>query len=160
MTWFPEKRFGVAVFANAPNTHPERIAYEIANIYLNQPEPSKTQPKIAGGSPVTKPSGPVLTPELLTIYGGDYWSEELQVVYRVEIQNGKLMLGHRFSGWGKLLPTGLDRFKTEPRPGVPVAPTIEFTRDSASVVNGMKVTGGRVRNLWFTRVSLTRPESR
>ena len=82
------------------------------------------------------------------------------MVYRIEMRNGELMIGQRFSGWRKLLPKGQDHFDTEPGPSVPVASTIVFTRDSASVVNGMKISGGRARNLQFIRVSLPNLKSR
>jgi len=159
MTWFPERRLGVAVFANAPGTNPERIAYDIANIYLDHTEPAKPKPTVARGALEANHTPPVLTSEQLAAYVGDYWSEELQVMYSVRIQNGELTVGHRFSGLGKLRPTGLDRFNSDSRKGVPVASIIEFTRDPASAVNGMKVTGGRVRHLQFTRVTVTKTEA-
>lgn len=160
MAWFPEKRFGVAVFANAPATNPGRIAYDIAHIYLDLPEPSKTQPKAQGDSPPEKLKVPTLTPAQLAAYVGDYWSDELQVVYHVGVQNGELLVWHRRSGLGKLRPKCPDLFNSESSPGVPVAFVIDFTRDSTSTINGIKITGGRVRNLRFTRVSLPKAESR
>jgi CubicO group peptidase (beta-lactamase class C family) len=160
MAWFPERRFGVAVFANAPETNPERIAYDVANTYLEHPEPTKTQPTTTGNSLPPKPQVAALSPDQLRAYVGDYWSDELQVVYQVRIQNAELVVGHRLTGSLKLLPTGFDRFKTESRPAAPVTPLIEFTRDSVSAVNGMKVTGGRVRNLRFMRVSLPQIDSK
>ena len=156
MAWFPEKRFGVAVFANAPDMNPGRIAYDVANIYLEYPEPAKTQPTTAG-SPPAKPQVAALSPEQLVAYVGDYWSDELQVVYQVRIQDAGLVVRHRLTAWRKLLPKGGDHFKTESGSNTPVTPLVEFTRDPASAVTGMKVTGGRVRNLRFTRVPLPQP---
>jgi len=160
VTWFPEKRFGVAVFANAPDTNPERIAYAVADIYLDYPKPTNTQPKTVTTSLSAKRVMQPLTSVQMAAYVGDYWSEELQVVYHIEMRDGELMMGHRLSGWDTMLPTDPDRFDVKSRAGVPVASSIEFTRDSALVVDGMKVTGGRVRNLRFTRVSLAKSESR
>jgi len=160
MVWFPEKRLGVAVFANAPATNPQRIAYDIAKVYLNFVEPAKTEVRTQGDSPPAKPNVPALRPAQLAAYVGDYWSEELQVVYHVESRNGELTMWHRLSGLGKLRPKSPDRFNSESSPGVPVAFVIEFTRDSAAAVNGMKITGGRVRNLTFTRISFPKAESK
>jgi CubicO group peptidase (beta-lactamase class C family) len=160
MIWFPDKRFGVAVFANGPGVDPGRMTYDIANIYLNVPTLPKTESDRTDGSTLAKPDKPALTFEQLTAYVGDYWSEELQVVYRIEMRNRELTMGYGLSGWGKLLPIRLDRFETKPRPGVPVVTTIEFTRDSTARVNGMKISGGRVRNLQFVRVSLPKSEPR
>jgi len=72
MTWFPEKRFGVAVFANAPNTILSG-SHTKSQTSISTNRTIQDTTKIAGGSPATKPSGPVLTPEMLTHLWGDYW---------------------------------------------------------------------------------------
>jgi CubicO group peptidase (beta-lactamase class C family) len=89
-----------------------------------------------------------LAPERLRAYAGDYWSDELQRVVRLEIHGGQLMTWHRSAGWIRLLPTDADRFDTEAGQG------IVFSRDAALQVDEMRVSGGRVRHLRFRRVSL------
>jgi CubicO group peptidase (beta-lactamase class C family) len=153
MLWLPEKRFGVAVFANAPETNPGRIAFDIANIYFGYPQPTK-QPQALVEGPPARPTTPKPTSEQLLVYVGDYWSEELQTVYHVELRNGELMMGQRLNGWRRLLPKGPDRFQTESSSSFPVAPAVEFTRDPSSAVVGMNITGGRVRSLRFVRASM------
>ena len=54
----------------------------------------------------------------------------------------------------KFLPTAVDRFDTD------AGFAIEFTRDGAFPVNGLKVSGSRVRNLKFRRVSWTQAEGK
>ena len=89
-----------------------------------------------------------LTPERLREYAGDYWSDELRRVVRLEIRSDQLMTWHRAAGWIRLLPTDADRFDTE------AGQMIEFSRDAALRIDEMKVSGGRVRHLRFRRVSL------
>jgi hypothetical protein len=85
----------------------------------------------------------------LAAYVGDYWSEELRVAGRLEIHDGKLASRQRSGEWIDLLPTGADRFDAEAGGLV-----LEFTRNSASEVTEVKVSGGRVRHIRYTRVTL------
>jgi hypothetical protein len=90
-----------------------------------------------------------LTPALLAAYVGDYWSEELRVAGRLEIDDGKLASQPRSGTWIHFLPTGADRFDAEDG-----RMALEFTRNPASEVTEVKVSGGRVRNIRYTRVTL------
>ena len=92
---------------------------------------------------------PESTPARLAAYAGDYWSEELRVVTRLEIHDGSLAVCLRSGRWIHLLPTGADRFDAE-YGGI----ALQFTRNAAAEVTEVKVSGGRVRNLRHTRVVL------
>ena len=92
---------------------------------------------------------PEFTPDRLAAYVGDYWSEELRVAGRLEIHEGKLANQQRSGTWIDFLPTGDDRFDAESG-----EMAIEFTRNPASEVTEVKVSGGRVRNIRYTRVTL------
>jgi hypothetical protein len=92
---------------------------------------------------------PESTPARLAAYIGDYWSEELRVVTRLEIHDGSLAVCLRSGRWIHLLPTGADGFDTEAG-GI----ALQFTRNVAAEVTEVKVSGGRVRNLRHTRVAL------
>lgn len=96
-------------------------------------------------APRVKP--PEATPEYLNAYTGDYWSEELRVAYRLEIRDGQLQAWHPLQGWLRLIPTEPDRFDTD------TEVSVVFTRDSDKKVRCMLVSGGRVRNLRFARLS-------
>jgi|SRR5208283_3758501 len=89
------------------------------------------------------------TPARLAAYVGDYWSEELQIVAHLEIHDGKLANHLRSGTWIHLLPAGADRFDAE---GVGIV--LEFTRNPASEVTEVKVSGSRVRHIRYTRVTL------
>ena len=92
---------------------------------------------------------PESTPARLAAYVGDYWSEELRVVARLEIHDGRLASQQRSGRWIHFLPTGADRFDAESG-GI----ALEFTRNAAAEVTEVKVSGGRVRNIRYTRVTL------
>ncbi len=91
---------------------------------------------------------PELTPDRLAAYVGDYWSEELRVAGRIEIKDGKLASRQRSGNWIYLMPTETDRF--DAADGF----VLEFTRNSVSEITEMRVSGGRVRKIRYTRVTL------
>ncbi len=85
----------------------------------------------------------------LAAYAGDYWSDELQVVRRIEIRDGRLANRHRSGDWHYFSPTGPDRFDADFGGWV-----LQFARSSTAQVTEMKMTGGRVRNVRHVRVTL------
>lgn len=92
---------------------------------------------------------PQMTPATLAAYAGDYWSEELRTVVRLEIHDGQLAYHDRSGAWIHCLPTGIDRFDAE-YGGI----ALEFTRGPSSQVTELKLSASRVRHLRFERVNL------
>ncbi|MGO8930084.1 MAG: serine hydrolase domain-containing protein [Limisphaerales bacterium] len=92
---------------------------------------------------------PQSTPARLAAYVGDYWSEELRFVTRLEIHDGSLAVCLRSGRWIHLLPTGADSFDAE-YGGI----ALQFRRDAGGEVKEVKLSGSRVRNLRHTRVAL------
>jgi CubicO group peptidase (beta-lactamase class C family) len=103
---------------------------------------------------------PEITPAQLAAYVGDYWSEELRVARRIEIHDGKLAIRHRSGVWLHFLATGPDRFDADFDGGTGAAGAtfglagIQFTRNAAGEVTEAKISGGRVRNIRYTRTTL------
>ena len=97
---------------------------------------------------------PKLTAKQLQDFVGDYWSDELRVAYRIELRDGSLGVRQRSGAWVAFLPTGTDRFDAEQG-----GAAIEFTRDGASAITELKVSGGRIRNVRFIRSALPRSPS-
>lgn len=81
-------------------------------------------------------------------YAGSYYSTELEATYRVYIDKGKLMVHHMRLGDFELAPdiatSGL--FSGD-------AGRMQFEKDGQGKVIGFKLSGGRVRNIRFDRVS-------
>jgi CubicO group peptidase (beta-lactamase class C family) len=92
---------------------------------------------------------PELTPARLAAYVGDYWSEELRVAGRMEIHDGQLAIRHRSGEWLHFLPTGPDRFDATFGGW-----SLQFTRNASSEATEVKISGGRVRNIRYTRTTL------
>jgi CubicO group peptidase (beta-lactamase class C family) len=95
---------------------------------------------------------PKLNPAGLQAYAGDYWSDELRVAYQIEIRDGQLGVRDRAGKWFQLLPTGPDRFDVDQQ-----GASVEFTRNPASEITELKVSGGRIRNVRFTKGLLPQP---
>lgn len=93
---------------------------------------------------------PELSPVQLEAFAGDYWSEELRVVRRMEIHDGRLATRHHSGKWHYYLATGPDRFDADHGRWA-----IQFTRSASGDVAEASISGGRVRNLRFTRVMRT-----
>jgi CubicO group peptidase (beta-lactamase class C family) len=96
---------------------------------------------------------PEMTSARLAAYVGDYWSEELRVASQIEIHDGQLAIRHRSGAWLHFLPTGPDRFDADFGGWA-----LQFTRNATSRVTEARISGGRVRNIRYTRTTL--PQAR
>jgi hypothetical protein len=77
-------------------------------------------------------------------YAGNYVSEEIEPVYQMSVQGGKLVLARLKHKPDTLEPRVRDVFSAE-------MGTIRFTRDSKHRVSGFLLSTGRIRNFRFTR---------
>jgi hypothetical protein len=85
--------------------------------------------------------------EALTDVLGDYWSEELQTSYRIMVDGDRLIARH-----SRHTDTAL--YGTTPDHLVGDAwwfGSVAVTRDASGKVDGLRVTGNRVRNVRFVR---------
>jgi hypothetical protein len=89
--------------------------------------------------------GPAL-PELGE-YAGAYYSDELGATYTLAVQEGKLVAQHRRLDEITLTPLDRDTFLGSQW----FFQRVRFTRDKDGRVTGMRLTGGRVRNMRFDR---------
>ena len=87
----------------------------------------------------------VPTPEQLSGYAGSYVSAEIDPVYRIVVENGRLVLKRLKSKPENLRPTIVDYFES---------PTgdLHFQRNSASKITGFLLNSGRIRNFRFTKM--------
>ena len=75
----------------------------------------------------------------LSEYAGDYHSEEIEPVFRLQIQGGKLMLARLKYRAVPLQPVARDAFQTN-------SGIIRFTRNPQNQINGFVYNMGRIRN--------------
>jgi len=83
----------------------------------------------------------------LPAFTGVYFSDELDVIYRVTAEEGGLFAHNRRAGSIDLTPTIKDQFSSGP------IRCLQFTRDQQNRVTGLLVTHGRVRNVRFRRLN-------
>lgn len=83
-------------------------------------------------------------------FAGDYWSDEVEAWYRIGLRDSTLVLRRPKSGPESLSPVFSDAFLVGGGAG-----TVRFVRTKGKV-NGFLLTGGRVRNVAFTK-RLNRP---
>jgi CubicO group peptidase (beta-lactamase class C family) len=82
--------------------------------------------------------------ERLMDYSGDYYCAELDVTYRLRIENDELILGRRNSPQEHLKPVSHDLFKG-------TRTSFEFARNAQSQITGFDLGAGRVRNIRFIK---------
>jgi CubicO group peptidase (beta-lactamase class C family) len=115
VVYFPDERFGVAVFANIGSVDPGGMAMKIADIYLAPqfaaavPPASienKMPPPAAGPAP-----GPATLPEeSLKAFAGTYWLES-GLVRKLVVDNGKLIYVRSEDNKSELAPLSPTRFR-------------------------------------------------
>src|SRR5712672_1889947 len=85
---FPDQHFSVACLCNVGNAGPSKRAHQVADIYLGSLlKARENQPKV--GDSKEKAELTVSTDQLKNL-SGDYWSEELGVVYRLGVSDGRI----------------------------------------------------------------------
>jgi CubicO group peptidase (beta-lactamase class C family) len=145
---FPEQNFSIICLSNLSSFNPSRIGQRVADIYLADQfteEKAKPETKPAKKAKTSESSKLVkLTPEQLKEYLGDYYSDELQVTFRLAIKEGKLQFVHRNAPENPLRPTLKDKFAVRRY-------KINFIRDEEKKLAGFTLDAGRVKNLRFDK---------
>jgi CubicO group peptidase (beta-lactamase class C family) len=77
-------------------------------------------------------------------YAGEYASAEIDPIYRVLLQDDRLVLSRLKKKPAALEPCVRDAFSTS-------IGTVRFTRDASGSISGFVLNGGRIRNVRFTR---------
>jgi hypothetical protein len=80
-------------------------------------------------------------------YAGNYYSEELGTPYIIDLKENTLYAEHMRTGRIDFEPIMKDYFTGDKW----YFGSIEFVRDNAGNLKGMKVSSGRVKNLWFKK---------
>jgi CubicO group peptidase (beta-lactamase class C family) len=151
---FPEQHLSVACLCNLASANPSARAKQVADILLAGEMKPKDNVRSANPAP-RQPESPA-EPSLaeLTLFAGEYQSEELGVNYRLGIVEDKLALIAILDMGGFprsnavmafLRPTGADQFALGGN-------RLHFTRNAAGAVIGFQADAGRTRGLVFTRL--------
>ena len=146
---FPEHRFSVIVLSNVPTAEADKLARDVADIWLAdkfKPGGITTGP---GAVPATAPPAklsepPQLTEAQLREFTGDFASDELEAVWSLRLEQGRLVTRIRRNPARILSATGHDQFSAA---GI----TLQFTRDAQNRISGFLAASGRVKGVEFIR---------
>jgi len=122
------------------------IPYDI-QLKFDPPEGSvavRLEAQVEGGKPANFDRLEITSPsrEALSEYVGDYFSDELGIVYKLSVEDDRLLLGYKGSPRQTLQPLTSDSFKA-------ARSTLQFTRDKQNQITGFLLGVGRVKNLQF-----------
>jgi CubicO group peptidase (beta-lactamase class C family) len=140
---FPEQRLGVIVLGNLATFRAQDRALDVAELFLGgamtarRPAPPTAQPE------ETRAAAD-LAADALAQYAGLYRSDELESAFAVRVEDGGLLLSHHRNGTTRLSPRGPDAFSDGRF-------RVDFVRGEDGEVHGLRLSGGRVRNLYFAR---------
>jgi CubicO group peptidase (beta-lactamase class C family) len=153
---FPDQHFSVACLCNRGDGNPSRHANQVAEIYLGSLMKEKP-PKKDDEEEDRKPSSEISVSSVeLATFAGDYASDELGVIYRLAIANGKLTLvGILAAGIprsndlaGKqIVPVAKDEFELVGEEPI----NVKFTRDAAGHPASFTLDAGRTTGIIFVR---------
>lgn len=111
------------------------------------------------GGAVRLPASAVWRPDAraLAEYAGTYFSDELDAVWRLAVEDGPLVLRRRGHAAGRLVPTRPDVFSRHFGPwNLPLVASFAFGRDAAGAITHFTITtpagADVVRDLLFVRV--------
>jgi hypothetical protein len=138
---FPDHRFSVAILSNLSDFPTGRIARQIADLYLadefTEPEAPQERRERKKAETISLPSSRLME------YVGKYYSDELDVLYALEVVDGGLVLELR-EKLHELSPFAEDRFGWEGR-------ELQFARDQEGRITGFSVEEGIVKNIKFMK---------
>ena len=79
-------------------------------------------------------------------YEGKYWSDELEMIYSLHINNGELVIQNRWLGMVKLQTISEDFFRSNKDYYV------KFVRNKEGKIKGLSVNSKRTLNVYFHRI--------
>ena len=144
---FPDQKFGVVILCNLDTFNPLSLAEKVADLYLAEVlAPVEASASEKAAEPAEDVKSEPLAPEELTEFEGDYYTEELDTTYTIGVRGDRLVAQHRRHD--DILLTYADgHFLGDAW----FFPEIHFIRDDTGGVTGFKLTGNRVRNLYFEK---------
>lgn len=144
---FPDQKFGIVILCNLDTFNPLSLAEKVADLYLADlitPVDASESEKASESDAGIK-SEP-LSPEQLAEFEGDYYTEELDTTYTIVRYEDGLVAQHRRHD-AIVLTYADGHFRGDAW----FFPEIHFIRDNTGRVTGFRLTGNRVRNLYFQK---------
>jgi CubicO group peptidase (beta-lactamase class C family) len=146
---FPDQNFSVMALGNTAEFDAISITKAVADIYLDDDYLFKNK-SVSPRKNSKKSKNPSRKDDVnLEDFTGEYYSEELNTTYTFSIKYRQLVAEH-----SRLVDITLNHLHKDSFNGDAwFFSDIAFTRDANNVINGCKVSSGRVRNLKFVKIS-------
>jgi len=141
---FPDHRFSVVILSNLSTFSTGRIARKIADLYLADQFTESPTPRQRQRSRGERPKPVKLSSSQLQTYVGDYYSDELDITYTLDVESNNLVLKLRETS-SILAAYSTDNFGWGRR-------RLEFKRDREKSIIGFILQAGRVKNLKFQKI--------
>lgn len=142
---FPEQEMAIAILCNTAGANTGRLGGQVADVFLDVPEPDSNERLTAPGPDADRPAERY-EPDAadLAAYVGRYYSADAELAVEIQIEAGSLVAVRRPDARSTLRPLDQDAFNGW---GL-----IRFQRDDNDEVSGFVMRSGRVHNLFFGRV--------
>lgn len=146
---FPDQRFSVIETCNLGSIEPGPIARQIAEIYLGDRMTKPAATAAARARREAAPTGTLSVADQRRV-AGDYYSDELDVTYRIVAEGDSLVLRRRTARDARLQPVDRDTFRAV---GDAMAGQLVLHFEPAGAATPMSfiVEAGRVTNIRFKR---------
>ena len=141
---FPDQRFSVVILSNLSNFSTGRIARIIADLYLADQFTESPTPRRRQRPRGERPKPAKLSSLQLETYVGNYYSDELDITYTLDVEDNNLVLKLRETS-SILTAYSTDNFGWGRR-------RLEFTRETDKRIIGFILQAGRVQNLKFQKM--------
>jgi CubicO group peptidase (beta-lactamase class C family) len=141
---FPDQRFSVVILSNLSNFRPGRIARKIADMYLADQFTEPPSPRQRQRSQREKPKPISISSSQLQKYAGNYYSDELDITYILDVKNNNLILELRETSH-ILTPYAINSFGWGRR-------KLDFARNKEDKITGFTLEEGIVKNMKFTKI--------
>ena len=146
LLYFPQQDLAIMVKSNYANFNSQASCERIADLLLEDEfteGPSSfvslNKPRSEGESP----NGPQFHD-----YPGSYYCPDVETTYTFRVEGDQLIGHHRLNGSFKLQHINGDRFN-----GPSFLGSVKFERDDTGKVSGMRISNGRVLNLWMSKTT-------
>ena len=146
----------IAISCNFASANPGVLARRVAEHYLDdrmQPESAEGLSNVDPGDNDNIPEPLLLIPSQRQAYSGNYFSTELDAIYRVFDVDGGLVVRIEQLLPFVMRPVATDAFEFDFQPdgwGGPSTVHIDFSRDNSGKIDGFELTAGSERGISFT----------
>jgi CubicO group peptidase (beta-lactamase class C family) len=141
---FPDQRFSIVILSNLSTFSTGRIARKIADLYLADQFTESPTPRQRQRPREERPKPVKLSSSQLQTYVGNYYSDELDITYTLEVESNNLVLKLRETS-SILTAYSTDNFGWDRR-------RLEFKRDRGKRIIGFILQAGRVKNMKFQKI--------